>query len=68
MRGLPSDGSEQRRQDLDERRLAGPVRAEQPEELAGRDLEIDAIEGDDRRGLDVVGATQTARGDGRRAR
>ena len=38
---------EQRRQDLDQRRLARAVRAEQAEELARLDLEVDAVEGDD---------------------
>ena len=47
--GGPLRGQEERRQDLDEGRLAGAVGPEQPEELAGRDLKVDAIEGDDRR-------------------
>ena len=38
-------GEQQRRQDLDQRRLAGAVRPEQPEELAGLDLEVDALRG-----------------------
>ena len=45
----PLGRQEQRRQDLDQRRLAGAVRAEQAEELAGLDLEVDAVEGDDGR-------------------
>ena len=57
---------EQRRQDLDERRLAGAVGTEQPEELAGLDRQIDALEGDDRRRLDVVDATDSADVDGER--
>ena len=32
-------------EDLDRRRLAGAVRAEEPEDLAGRDLEVDAAHG-----------------------
>src|SRR5438132_606729 len=30
--------------DLDESRLAGPVRAEQPDELSFRELEVDVVE------------------------
>ena len=33
--------------DLDRRRLAGAVRAEQPEALAGVHLEVEAVHGDD---------------------
>ena len=39
---LPRRGEEQRDQHLDRRRLAGAVRAEEPEELALADLEADA--------------------------
>ncbi len=63
----PRRRQEERRQDLDERRLAGAVGPEQPEELAGRDVEVDAVEGDDRRRLDVVDAANAARLDGGRA-
>ena len=59
---------QQRRQDLDERRLAGAVGSEQAEELAGLDLEIDPLEGDDRRRLDVVDAADAADVDGERLR
>ena len=38
---------EQPLEDLDGRRLAGAVRAEQAEALAGRDLEVEAGDGDD---------------------
>ncbi len=64
--GRPLGRQEQRRQDLDERRLAGAVGPEQPEELAGLDLEIDAVEGDDGRRLDVVDAADAAHVDGER--
>ena len=40
-------GVEQAFEDLDGRRLAGAVRAEQAEALAARDLEIEAVDGDD---------------------
>ena len=36
---------ERRGQDRDRRRLAGAVRAEQREELAGPDVEADAVDG-----------------------
>jgi hypothetical protein len=42
----PLRRQQQRREDLDQRRLAGAVRPEQPEELARLDLKIDALEGD----------------------
>jgi hypothetical protein len=35
-------GQQERRQDLDRRRLAGAVRAEQAEQLAALDVEADA--------------------------
>ena len=44
-------GDDGGRQHPDRRRLAGPVRAEQPEELAGLDLEIDAVDGRHRAGV-----------------
>ena len=59
---------EQGGQDLDEGRLAGPVRAEQAEELARRDLEVDAVEGDHGVGLRLVDAPDPPRVDGRRRR
>ena len=43
-------------EDLDRRRLAGAVRAEQPEDLAGRDLEVDPAHRLDA----VVGLAQAA--------
>ena len=66
---------EQALEDLDGRRLAGAVRAEQPEALAGTDLEIEAIHGDHVAvALDQADAAQgdgviraTPRGDPRRA-
>ena len=58
--GGPLRRQEERRQDLDQRRLAGAVRAEQAEELAGLDLEVDAVEGDDGLRLDVVDAPDPA--------
>ena len=67
IRAVPAGRQQQRGQDLDERRLARAVGPEQAEELAGRDLEVDAVEGDDRLGFDVVDAAHTARLDGRRA-
>ena len=65
--GRPARRQQQRRQDLDERRLARAVGPEQPEELAGRDLEVDAVERDDRLGLGVVDAADAACVDGERA-
>ena len=43
-RAVPSLGQQQRRQDLDERRLARAVGPEQAEELAGLDGQVDAVE------------------------
>ena len=43
-RGLAGVGARQRRQDLDRRRFAGAVRAEQAEDGAGLDRERDAVE------------------------
>ena len=37
-------GLEQRRQHADRRRLAGPVRAQEAEELAGADVEVDRVD------------------------
>ena len=68
IRAVPSDRQEQRRQDLDERRLARAVRAEQAEELARLDLEVDAVEGDDGLRLDVVDAADAADVDRERRR
>ena len=65
--GGPLRRQEERRQDLDQRRLAGAVGAEQPEELAGLDREVDAVEGDDRLRLDVVDAADAADVDRERA-
>jgi hypothetical protein len=42
---LPAGWDQQRDQHLDRGRLAGPVRPEQPEELALGDLEVDAANG-----------------------
>ena len=47
IRRLAAGREQERRQDLDQRRLAGAVGPEQPEELARRDLEVDAVERDD---------------------
>ena len=44
----PEVGLIQALEDLDGRRLAGAVGAEQPEALAGLDLEVDAVDGMDR--------------------
>ena len=41
---LAAVGGDQRRQDMDRRRLAGAVRAEQGEDRPGPDLEVDAVE------------------------
>ena len=57
---------QQRGQDLDEGRLARAVGTEQAEELAGGDVEIDVLERDDGRRLDLVDAPETARFDGGR--
>ena len=43
-RGVASGGLNDAQQDLDERRLAGAVGAEQAEDLAGFNLEIDTVE------------------------
>ena len=59
---------EQRRQDLDEGGLASAVGSEQAEELAGLDLQIDAVEGDDGLRLDLVDAPDPADVDGERLR
>ena len=40
--------------------LPAPFGPEQAEELAGRDLEVDAVEGDDGLRLDVVDAADAA--------
>src|SRR5690606_35154452 len=42
--GRPAVRQDQRSQDLEERGLPRPVRAEEPEELAGPDLEGDSLE------------------------
>ena len=44
---LPGVGGEEAFADLDGGRLSGAVGAEQAEALAGRDLEVEAIDGDD---------------------
>jgi hypothetical protein len=46
--GVPSVGAGERGQDPDRRRLAGAVRAEEPEDRSRLDREPDAIDGDDR--------------------
>ena len=43
---LAGVGGDQRREDVDDRRLAGPVRAEQREHRALGDVEVDAVEDD----------------------
>ena len=53
-------GQQQRGEDLDERRLAGAVRPEQPEELARTDLEVDSVERDDILWLRPVDPTDAA--------
>ena len=57
-------GGDQRRQDVDRRRLARAVRAEQGEHGAGRDLEVDAVEDE----LLAVRAAQSDGPDRRRRR
>src|SRR5262245_47830740 len=42
-----------RRQDADRRRLAGAIRPEQPEDGAGRDVEVDSVERGD--GVEPLG-------------
>jgi hypothetical protein len=42
-------------QDVDRRRLARAVGAEQPEDLAARDLEGQVVDGDDVRGVAAAG-------------
>ena len=44
----PGVGAQHAGEDLDERRLAGAVGAEQGVDLAGRDREVDGAQGDDR--------------------
>ena len=63
---LAARRQQQRGEDLDQRRLAGAVGPEQPEELAGRDLEVDAGERDDGLRLRVVDAADAVDGDGGR--
>ena len=41
---LAAVGRSQALEDLDRRRLAGAVRAEQAEDLAGRDVEVDPVD------------------------
>jgi hypothetical protein len=43
-RGGSAVGRDERGEDVDERRLAGAVRAEQADDLAGPNLEVDAVE------------------------
>ena len=43
----PASGSQDAQRDAHRRRLAGPVRAEEAEDLAGRHLEREVVEGDD---------------------
>ena len=57
----PPSAAMQRRQDLDGRRLAGAVRAEQGEDRALGDVEVDAVEDD----LLAVGLAQADGADGR---
>ena len=47
-RRLAAGRGEQRREHPQRRRLAGAVRAEEAEDLAGRDREVDAADGLDR--------------------
>ena len=44
--GDPGVRAQQRREDVDDRGLSGAVRAEQREDAAGRDVEVDAVEHD----------------------
>ena len=66
IRAVAARRQQQRGEDLDQRRLAGAVGAEQPEELAGGDLEVDAVERDDRLRLGRVDAPDAGHGDGGR--
>jgi hypothetical protein len=50
-RGAAARRHDRRREHPDRRRLAGPVRAEQPEDLAGLDLEVDALDRLDATGI-----------------
>ena len=43
----PARGAEEPGDDRDERRLAGAVRAEEREDLAARDVEVDAVHRDE---------------------
>ena len=52
--GMARRRQQQRREDLDQGRLAGAVRTEQAEELAGFHPQVDTLEGDDGRGLGRV--------------
>src|SRR5580765_6260016 len=53
-RAVPPVGRDRGRQDADGRRLARAVRPEQPEHLAGADLEIDSGDGLDASGVDLA--------------
>jgi hypothetical protein len=56
---------QERGQDLDERRLAGAIGAQQAEQLTRRDLEVDAIERDDGCRLRLVDTPNAPDVDGR---
>ena len=66
IRAVAAGRQQQRREDLDQRRLARAVGPEQPEELARRDLEVDAVERDHRLRLRRVHAADAGHGDGGR--
>src|SRR5207244_11298524 len=55
--GLAAGDAHARREDADRRRLAGAVRPEHPEQLAVVDGEIERVDGDYVRGIDLAERT-----------